>query len=125
MSPRQDRRVDVRLFPRYSFLSGMTMSLTSAGCSTTARMRVLFFALGFLRDAVQAAGRLVERLARLEYLGLVVVDGPLVLAFQDVPEGRAGVAMRCFHLARRQRHLDGGGLRLLVAQLLGDVDRGE
>src|SRR5262249_56510238 len=39
-----------------------------------------------LGHPVQAPARLVERLARLENLGRLVVDGPLVLAFQNVPE---------------------------------------
>src|SRR5262249_31028147 len=76
-------------------------------------------------DAVQAAGRLVEGVTGLKDLGLVVVDGPLVLALQDVPERRAGMAVRLLHLARRQRHLDHGGLRLLPVQLLDDVLLGE
>src|SRR5262245_64290792 len=38
------------------------------------------------RHAVQAAGRLVERVPRLERLGRLVVDGPLVLALQDVAD---------------------------------------
>jgi hypothetical protein len=42
-------------------------------------------------DAVQAAGRFVEGVTGLKDLGFVVVDGPLVLALQDVPERRAGV----------------------------------
>ena len=49
---------------------------------------------GVPADAVQAAGRLVERVPGLEDLGLVAVDGPLVLALQDVPEGRTRVAVR-------------------------------
>src|SRR5262249_3675616 len=43
---------------------------------------------------VQASARLVERIARLEHLGRLVVDGPLVLALQDVPERRPGMAVR-------------------------------
>src|SRR5262245_56185050 len=80
---------------------------------------------GVPADAVQAAGRLVDGVTGLEDLGLVVVDGPLVLALQDVPERRAGVAVRRLHLARRQRHLDHRGLRLLPVQLLDDVLLGE
>src|SRR5262249_4774073 len=80
---------------------------------------------GVPADAVQAAGRLVEGVTGLEDLGLVVVDGPLVLALQDVPERRAGVAVRRLHLARRQRHLDHRGFRLLPVQLLDDVLLGE
>src|SRR5262245_9694905 len=76
---------------------------------------------GVPADAVQAAGRLVEGVTGLEDLGLVVVDGPLVLALRDVPERRAGVTVRRLHLARRQCHLDHRGLRLLPVQLLGDV----
>jgi hypothetical protein len=45
---------------------------------------------GVPADAVQAAGRLVEGVTGLEDLGLVVVDGPLVLALQDVPKRRPG-----------------------------------
>src|SRR5215470_13040975 len=56
---------------------------------------------GVPADAVQAAGRLVEGVTGLEDLGLVVIDGPLVRALQDVPERRAGVAVRRLHLARR------------------------
>src|SRR5215472_16447888 len=41
---------------------------------------------GVPADAVQAAGRLVEGVTCLEDLGLVVIDGPLVLALQDVAE---------------------------------------
>src|SRR4051812_40209349 len=55
---------------------------------------------GVPADAVQAAGRLVEGVPGLEDLGLVVVDGPLVLALQDVAERRAGVPVRRLHLAR-------------------------
>src|SRR5262249_34328929 len=76
-------------------------------------------------DAVQAAGRLVEGVPGLEDLGLLVVDTPLVLALDDVPERRAGVAVRRLHLPRSQRHLDNRGLRLLPVQLLGDVPLGE
>src|SRR6266850_7684456 len=68
---------------------------------------------GVPADAVQAAGRLVEGVTGLEDLGLVVVDGPLVLALQDVPKRRAGMAVRRLHLTRRQRHLDHRGFRLL------------
>src|SRR5262249_4453619 len=80
---------------------------------------------GVPADAVQAAGRLVEGVTGLEDLGLVVVDGPLVPALQDVPERRAGMTVRRLHLARRQRHLDHRGLRLLPVQLLDDVLLGE
>src|SRR5262249_45492920 len=75
---------------------------------------------GIPADAVQAAGRLVESVAGLEDFGLVVVDGPLVLALQDVAERRAGMAVRRLHLARRQRHLKHRGLRLLPVQFLDD-----
>src|SRR5215470_2612711 len=85
----------------------------------------LVFLAGIPADAVQTAGRLVEGVTGLEDLGLVVVDGPLVLALQDVPERRAGVAVRRLLLARRQRHLDHRGLRLLPVQLLDDVPLGE
>src|SRR5262245_4305596 len=71
---------------------------------------------GVPADTVQAAGRLVEGVAGLECPGGVVVDGPLVLALDDVPERRAGVTVRRLHLARRQRHLDHRGLRLLPVQ---------
>src|SRR5262249_34400625 len=80
---------------------------------------------GVPADAVQAAGRLVEGVTGLEDLGLVVVAGPLVPALQDVPERRAGVAVRPLPLARRQRHLDYRGFRLLPVQLLDDVLLGE
>src|SRR5688572_1310144 len=40
----------------------------------------LVLVAGVLRDAVQAADRLVEGVPGLEHLGFVVVDGPLVLA---------------------------------------------
>src|SRR4051812_32939835 len=46
------------------------------------------------RHPVQAPGRLVERLPGLEHFRGQVVDGPLVLALQDVAEHRAGVAVR-------------------------------
>src|SRR5262245_15280021 len=75
---------------------------------------------GIPADVVQAAGRLVECVTGLEDLGLVAVDGPLVLALQDVAERRAGMAVRRLHLARRQRHLDHRGLRLLAVQPLDD-----
>src|SRR5262245_16794472 len=80
---------------------------------------------GVPADTVQAAGRLIEGVTGLKYLGLVVVDGPLVLALQDVPERRAGMAVRRLHLARRQRHLEHRGLGLLPVQLLDDVLLGE
>src|SRR5262249_40892252 len=80
---------------------------------------------GIPADVVQAAGRLVEGVTGLEDPGLVAVDGPLVLALQDVPERRAGMTVRRLHLARRQRHLDHRGLRLLPVQLLDDVLLGE
>src|SRR5262249_33411991 len=73
---------------------------------------------GVPADVVQAAGRLVEGVTGLENLGLVAVNGPLVLALQDVAERRAGMTVRRLHLARRQRHLDHRGLRLLAVQLL-------
>src|SRR5262249_536790 len=80
---------------------------------------------GIPADAVQAAGRLVEGFTGLEGVGLVAVDGPLVPALQDVAERRTGVAMSCLDLARRQRHLDHRGFRLLPVQLLDDADLGE
>src|SRR5262245_322435 len=80
---------------------------------------------GVPADVVQAAGRLVEGVPNLEDLGGLAVDGPLVLALQDVPERRAGMTVRRLHLARRQRHLDHRGLRLLPVQLLDDVLLGE
>src|SRR5262245_42174817 len=86
--------------------------------------RLLLLA-GIPADVVQAAGRLVEGVAGLEDLGVIAVDGPLVLALQDVAERRAGMTVRRLHLARRQRHLDHGGLRLLPVQLLDDVLLGE
>src|SRR6516165_8091606 len=85
----------------------------------------LVLVAGIPSDTVQAAGRLVECVTGLEDLGLVVVDGPLVLTLQDVPERRAGMTVRRLHLARRQRHLDHRGLRLLPVQLLDDVLLGE
>src|SRR5262245_50778707 len=60
---------------------------------------------GVPADAVQAAGRLVEGVTGLEDPGLVAVDGPLVLALQDVAERRAGVPVRRAGLSRPQRHL--------------------
>src|SRR5262245_42813794 len=60
---------------------------------------------GIPADTVQAAGRLVEGVTGLEDLGLVVVDGPLVFALQDVPERRAGVTVRHLNFARRQRYI--------------------
>src|SRR5262249_49423879 len=80
---------------------------------------------GVLRDAVQAAGRLVEGVPGLENLGLVVVDRPLVLALDYVAEHRPRVVVRRAGLAWLQRHLDGGGLRLLAVDLLGDVGHGQ
>src|SRR5215468_4795118 len=65
----------------------------------------LVLVAGIPSDAVQTAGRLVEGVTGLEDLGLVVVDGPLVLALQDVArdvaERRAGMTVRRLHLARR------------------------
>src|SRR3954467_2533324 len=43
---------------------------------------------------VQAAAPLVKGLARLEHPGRRVVDRPLVLALQHVPECRPGMAVR-------------------------------
>src|SRR5262249_20886898 len=80
---------------------------------------------GVPAHVVQAAGRLIKGVAGLENLGLVAVDGPLVLALQDVAERRAGMTVRRLHLARRQRHLDHRGLRLLAVQLLDDIPLGE
>src|SRR5262249_47427538 len=77
------------------------------------------------RDAVQAAGRLVKGVPDLQDLGGVVVDGPLVLALQNVAERRAGVAVRRAGLARPQGHLDRRRFRLLPVDLLGDVFPGE
>src|SRR5262245_59908683 len=77
------------------------------------------------RYPVQATGRLVEGVARLENLGRLVVDGPLVLALQNVPERRAGVAVRRLRLARPEGHLDRRGLRLLPVHLLSDVAGGQ
>src|SRR5262245_59718296 len=85
----------------------------------------LVLVAGIPADIVQAGGRLVEGVAGLEDLGLVAVDGPLVLTLQDVPERRAGMTVRRLHRARRQRHLDHRGLRLLTVQLLDDVLLGE
>src|SRR5262249_1230027 len=78
-----------------------------------------------LRDPVQAAGRLVEGVPHLEDLDLVVVDGPLVLALQDVAEHRAGGPGRRAGLARPQGHLDRRRLRLPALELPGDVSPGE
>src|SRR5262249_33217957 len=72
-------------------------------------------------DAVQAPGRLVERLARLEYFGRLGVDGKLLLALQNVPERRAGGAVRGSRLARFKRSLDCRRLGLLAVQLLDDT----
>src|SRR5262249_40150913 len=73
------------------------------------------------RHAVQAAGRLVEGVAGLERPDLVVVDGPLVLALEDIAEPRARVAVRRVRLARPQGHLDRRRLRLLPVDLFFDV----
>src|SRR5262249_58786623 len=70
-----------------------------AGCQDDGDEARLVLGAGVPADAVQAAGRLVEGVTGLEDLGLVVVDGPLVLALQDVPERRAGVTVRRLHLA--------------------------
>src|SRR5262249_17748977 len=51
------------------------------------------------RHAVQAPGRLVERVPGLEDLGGALVDGPLVLALQDEAERRAGAAVPRARLA--------------------------
>src|SRR5439155_11642700 len=77
---------------------------------------------GVLRDPVQASGRLVERILCLQLLDGFVVDGPLVLALQDVADRRAGVAVRRAGLARPQGHLDRRCLRLPPVDLFGDVD---
>src|SRR5262245_63072152 len=66
---------------------------------------------------VQAPARLVERLARLEHPGRLVVDGPLVLALQHVPERRPGMAVRGARLAGFERHHDRRRARLLAVQL--------
>lgn len=82
--------------------------------------RVLSFVLGFLpMPCRQPVG---SQKVSPEDLGLVIVDGPLVLA---LPERRAGMAVSRLHLARRQRHLEQRGLRLLPVQLLDDVLLGE
>src|SRR5262245_19041928 len=78
---------------------------------------------GVLRDAVQAAGRLVEGVTGLEDPGLVVVDRPLVLALDHVAEHGSRVSVRGAGVAGLQRHLDGGGPGLLAVELLGDVGR--
>jgi CHAT domain-containing protein len=70
---------------------------------------------------VQAPAPFVERLAGLEDLRRLVVDGPLVLAFQDVPECRPGMAVRGARMAGFQRHLDRRRIRLLAVQLLGNL----
>src|SRR5207244_12962626 len=74
-----------------------------------------------LRDPVEAAGRLVEGVPGLERLGGLVVDGPLVLALDDVPEHRTGVAVRYAALTRLKRDLHRRRLGLLVVDLLSDV----
>src|SRR6516165_8316002 len=104
MSPRQDRRAGAHL-PSLFLLYGdddVPGVLRVQDDGDEAR---LVLHAGVPADAVEAAGRLVERVAGLEDPGLVVIDGPLVLALQDVPERRAGVTVRRLHLARRQRHL--------------------
>src|SRR6476620_6880452 len=70
---------------------------------------------------MQAPTRLVERLPRIEYFRRLVVDGPLILALQDVPEHRAGVPVRLACLPGLVRHLNECDLCLLTVQLLGDV----
>src|SRR5690349_389646 len=57
-----------------------------------------------LRHAVQAAGRFVECLTGLQNLRRLVVESEFVLAFQDVPENRAGMAVRRSRLSWSQRH---------------------
>src|SRR5439155_22672563 len=85
----------------------------------------LVLVAGVLRDPGQASGRLVERIPCLQLLDGFVVDGPLVLALQDVAERRAGVAVRRAGLARPQGRLDRRCLRLPPVDLFGDVFLGE
>src|SRR5262249_27326850 len=115
----------VLLFPSLFLLIGDDDALVVLRVQADGDEARLVLRAGVPSDAVQAAGRLVEGVTGLEDLGLVVVDGPLVLALQDVPERRAGMTVRGLHLARRQRHLDRRGLRLLPVQLLDDVLLGE
>src|SRR5215469_361113 len=124
MSPQQDRWVGAHL-PSLFLLYGDDDVLGVLRVQDNGDEARLVRLAGVPTDAVQAAGRLVEGVPGLEDLGLVVVDGPLVLALQDVPERRAGVTVRHLYLARRQRHLDHRGFRLLPVQLLDDVLLGE
>src|SRR5262249_17487259 len=115
----------VLLFPSLFLLIGDDDALVVLRVQADGDEARLVLRAGVPGDAVQAAGRLVEGVAGFEDLGLVVVDGPLVLALQDVPERRAGMTVRRLHLARCQRHLDSRGLRLLPVHLLGDLLLGE
>src|SRR5262249_38681499 len=115
----------VLIFPSLLFLFGDDDVLGVLRVQNDGDEARLVRLAGVPADAVQAAGRLVEGVTGLEDLGFVVVDGPLVLTRQDVPERRAGVTVRRLHLARCQRHLDRRGLRLLAVHLLDDVLLGE
>jgi len=74
---------------------------------------------------VDAPGRLVERVPGLVGRDGVVVEGVLVLALQDVPEHRPGVAVREDPSAGFDRHLLNRHLGVLPVQLLDDVPPGE
>ena len=73
------------------------------------------------RHAVQAAGRFVECLPRLEHLGRLVVDPQFVLAFHHVPDRRPGMAVRDAGLPGLDRHFHDRGRRLLAVQLLLEI----
>src|SRR6516164_7704057 len=115
----------VLIFPSLFFLFGDDDVLGVLRVQDDGDEARLVLLAGVPADVVQAAGRLVEGVTGLERPGGVAVDGPLVLALQDVAERRAGVAVRRLHRARRQRHLDRRGFRLLPVQLLDDVPLGE
>src|SRR3954452_14735365 len=97
MSPQQDRWAGAHLPPLFILLGDDDVpgALRVQDDGDEARLVLL---AGVPADAVQAAGRLIGGVTGLEGPRLVAVDGPLVLALQDVPECRAGMAVCRLHL---------------------------
>src|SRR5262249_11791563 len=71
------------IFPSCVLVFGEAEALAALRVQDDGDEARLVLVAGIPADAVQATGRLVEGVTGLEDLGLVVVDGPLVLALRD------------------------------------------
>src|SRR5438067_1737991 len=70
---------------------------------------------------METAGRLIESIPGLERLGGLVIDCPLVLALDDVPEDRPGMAVRYTALTWLKHDLHRRCFSRLAIELLQDA----